>query len=702
MSSVCVLPPHPSAMSAARKLALALAETAHKASCGSQRRAHLPSQPSQRQQSAHVHKKPLRPSVLDLKVHPEDYGSPRVSQRQKSAQSPTEHLFCPHTVHFSPGHLCLEQAPDEQESVCNFTPNVSPLGSGSLYDDSVERRNQRKEQFGDDTQPTFQSIGVSTPTQPVCFVPSPLPSPVYVNPDSTEEVLNFRAVLAETSMPASVENIFPRPKPSSAQGYSPDRPLGVVESTYSVYSHPHWHDHRPVEAAQISALPDAVPPYISGPKIEYRKSSEGHLSGLVLKQNMSPQYRRYHKHELHHCDCNRPQDEWNRSKDMRVGHPGIRRARSFHSPDILCHIDQRVSKKAPYQRLIQTGIHPVRLQLEDRGAGPHHSVFSYFNPMDGTHYYAEPSPQRGNPRSRSVRHSPSYDSPHNLPTVDRDFCQEHRDITVYKAQDTDLLSQPTKHISKSGQKSKGLAVSPSEIPSSSNDTIGIMHTRSKSDPGNVCLLFTHRGESQNAVVSTSPTSPRSLQADAEDTRQLTGRQSSVEFGPLQQIQIKNTSQRTKLDRNLSVTEDDGQKLKQIKYRGGSHTPGPDQGESVLTKAVYSYSGVVKPSILRRSTRSQSTRERHFHHYHPKSPLDPEHPGSFSSQHHRRTQSTKVRPTHSDHMKEYYVRPGKSVGEYSPGQGIKSPHGHKLLSKVLGQDGMCSAAPRSGAGFYEGF
>ncbi|KAK5904863.1 hypothetical protein CesoFtcFv8_006383 [Champsocephalus esox] len=339
MSSVFVLPPHPPLTSAARKLALALAESAQKASSASQRRNNAPSHPPQRREAPHTQDRPPRPSVLNLKAHPQEYSGPQASsgsQWQTSGYSPVERHHCPHPVQFLPAHLNLEplQVIDGPESMCNYTPNVSPLGSGSLDEGSAERRDCREEKkLRDATQgePTYQSVGVSTPTQPVCSAQSPSTSPIYVNTDSIN-VFNFRAVLAETSMPTSIEEVIPRPsQPSSTHHYSPegDRPLGLVEDGYSK----HHRHHRPIQTERMPAphcpRPDALPRHLFGPRNMYRQSSEGRYSTLGLRQPLSPQYRRFPRDEHLISGGHRHPGQWQRSEDRAVGHPAIRRARSF-------------------------------------------------------------------------------------------------------------------------------------------------------------------------------------------------------------------------------------------------------------------------------------------------------------------------------------------------------------------------------------
>lgn len=744
MSSVSVLPPHPPLTSAARKLALALAESAQKASSGSQRRNKVPLHPLRGQEAPHAQDRPRRPSVLDLNVYPQQACSPRassVSQWQTSAHSPVDSVCCSRPVHFLPPHFCPEplQVTDGQESMCNFTPNVSPLGSGSLDEGSAERRDCREEKVLQDViegEPTYQSIGVSTPTQPVCSAQSPTTSPVYVNTDSVN-VFNFRALLAETSMPASIEEVSHSLQHSSTHHYSPeeDRPLGMVEDVYSNHRHNH---NRTIQTVHMPShhfpRPDALPHHLLGPKSLYKQSSESRHSTLGLRQPLSPQYRRYRRDEQHISGCHRQQGQWQRSEDRIIGHPAIRRARSFHAPqishyelaetevlppDTMFYVEQTTSQEAPYQRLIQTGIHPVRSQFENTRTDYRYNPYSDMNPADSSRCYLEPCDQSG------IQHSQSYTmrstsgqsdyynySPHCVLPANRELYIQSRDTVVYEARDAGVFErvvyQPMK---KERHKNACPVVSSYESPVSPSDTRSrdIIHTRSKSDPGNACLLSTDRTEIQNVVIATSPTSLRSQQVESVGSRPQCGHRSSAELGPSRRIKIKEgSSQQPPLRKVPSLPERSCHNFKNIEHNDRSHTQGHDKERLMMTKTVNSYSGIVKPSILRRPGRSQSTREnRHHYHYHIKSPLDPEHLGSFSTQPNRRTQSTKVRPTQYDHMEGYYAasklkptRASKPVTGYLPGQGCMSPPGHRLLSKALGHEAFYHAALRSEAGVYD--
>ncbi|XP_028320304.1 rho GTPase-activating protein 32 isoform X2 [Gouania willdenowi] len=674
MSSVSVLPPHPPSMSAARKLALALAESAQKASSASRRRDNIQPHPLQRHQASPGPGRLHRPSHLDLEVYPQEYCG-------------VETHFYHQSDHFPQSHLCPEpsQVTDGQDSPCNFTPNVSPLGSGSFDEGSAERREEQ----------TYESVGVSMPAL------SPPTSPIYAN-DSLN-VYNFRAFLAETNMPASIEELIPRPSPSSsAQQHSPVED-GLLEefSKHPRYPHHHWPSHAGRTSAPHCPRPSALPHHVRG---LHRQSSEGRHSPLAVRQPLSPQYRRYHRDDQPFSGVRRQQLQWQRSGERGVGQPAIRRARSFHAPQIshydfvrtevvhpdgMFYIEPRPD--ATYQRFVPSNVHPERYDCLS-------------NP------YPDPCPQTSVKHSqasiRSTRDRGQMDyynySPQRLPPppVNRELYIEGTGTVVYEARDSEAFErvfyQPVRH------KNTYLIGSPGDSPVSPMETKNrdIVHTRSKSDPGNACLLSADKAQSHSVPVA-SPTSPKSLHIDFDVTRQFVHR-SGVESNASRQMRMKQSlSQQPKLRKVPSLPE---RGCSNIEHNERSHTRCHDQDRMMPSN----FSVIGKPGILRKPGRSQSTREnRDYYYHHVKSPLDPEHLGAFSTQPNRRTQSTKVRPTQSNHMEEYYAahrakptRSSKAAVGYLPGQGCMSPRGHRLLSKALGQEAFYNAALRSEAGVLE--
>ncbi|XP_015239261.1 PREDICTED: rho GTPase-activating protein 32-like isoform X1 [Cyprinodon variegatus] len=711
MSSVSVLPPHPPSMSAARKLALALAESAHQASNASHRRSH-----------AHNHRL-QRPSVLDLKAHPQEYRGPRGSSGSQWQTAGETHRS-PNPVQFSSSHICSErfQVGESQESVCNFTPNVSPLGSGSLDEGSAEGKEQREERETEfkQEQHTYQSVGVSTPCQPFCSARSPTASPVYANTDSVD-AFNFRSVLAEPLMPASIKEVFPRQlQTSSAHHYSPeeDSPPGFSEDAFSNHHHHPQYHHRPLHLGQTPAppypRPSALPPHLSGHKGLYRQSSDSHYSSLGLRQPLSPQYRRYRG------DLRKQHGQWQSSEDRVARNPAIRRAHSFHAPqishyelanteilpvDAMFYVEQKRSPELPYQGLIQAGLNPVRTQFQN--LLPEHQYHAGSNAENPRSHYFDPRRQSGIHRqqtfsvhsTREGEPSEYYNySPRHIPPVNRELYIKSRDTVVYEARDAEVFERVIyQPVQQETHKGTYHSVSPCETPDSPRD---IMHTRSKSDPGNGNLLSAHNMEGETAVT-TSPTSPgmSSQQGFPEVSSQRRSHRSGAEFGPVRRIHIKEDYSQQPLLRKVPSLPDRGcPNLKNIELTHRCQARGYGQDESLLA-------GAENPSILRRPMRSQSTREhRHYYHYPSKSPLDPGQMEPFPAQFNRRTQSTKVKPTQYDHMEGYYAAPrskstrsGKSARGYLPGQSCMSPRGQRLLSNVLVHEGFYHPALRSEGG-----
>lgn len=146
-------------------------------------------------------------------------------------------------------------------------------------------------------------------------------------------------------------------------------------------------------------------------------------------------------------------------------------------------------------------------------------------------------------------------------------------------------------------------------------------------------------------------------------------------------------------------------VKNMEQGEGGPSRGCDLDKVMMGNAANSYSARLKPSIPRRP-RSQSIKEPRYYH-HVKSPVEPDHPGSFSTQPHRRTQSTKAMPSHYDNLEGYYPAPkpkpsgsSKAMPGPFPGHGCMTPHSHRLLSQALGGHGaFLQSGLRPEAGVY---
>uniref|UniRef100_A0A8C7G7H5 Rho GTPase activating protein 32a n=1 Tax=Oncorhynchus kisutch TaxID=8019 RepID=A0A8C7G7H5_ONCKI len=734
VNSVSVLPPHTPLTSAARRLALALAESAQKATLTSQRRDTQPPYPLQRQDTPHPLDRPPRPSVLQLQPCSQDYGDLKAS-------SPATLLPMAGTPVESPcdrfsGHE-RKRAPEGQVAMSNFTPTVSSLEAGALLPGSTEVRDQRegrdrplgavKTVHLQTVSSSYLSGGASPPIQSVCSIQSPLAAAVLANTDSVN-AYNYQTVLAEASMPGSVGEIPPhRPMPSLVNQYSADGERAMREAE-DVYRH-----HRVNPAGQVSGppRPDYFLPHQAGPKSMYKPTSDSCYNTLGLRNypSNSPQYsgqpqpREEYSSSGHH----RSRGQWQRTEDRTLGYPGIRRARSFHAQqpirielaDTLFYVQRPAVQEKEYKRLLQSDVQPLQPYFENGCVQYRYSPYSDAVPLEESYYYVDPY------RTSRIRHSQSYTMrstkdcghpgyhyrpSHNIPTAKRELFLESRDPerVIYKSWDHPEgcdrpVYQPIRQENRARQRPQGPIMSPYEnlnppLPQSDIRGRDISHTRSRSDPGNAWLLAIDRVDSQREVPAMSPISPGQQLSDPSDYIRhqrvhWPGEETQPKQGTPQRYQPQHCNVPMLLD------------VKNVEQGEGGHSRGCDKNTVIMGNAANSYSAQLKPSIPRRP-RSQSIKEPRYYH-HVKSPVEQDHPGSFSTQPHRRTQSTKAMPSHYNNLEGYYPAPkpkpsgsGKAMPGPFPGHGCMPPHSHRLLSHGLGGHGaFLQTGHRPEAGVY---
>uniref|UniRef100_A0A8C8EWT7 Rho GTPase-activating protein 32-like n=1 Tax=Oncorhynchus tshawytscha TaxID=74940 RepID=A0A8C8EWT7_ONCTS len=731
---------------AARRLALALAESAQKATLTSQRRDTQPPYPLQRQDTPHPLDRPPRPSVLHLQPCSQDYGDLKVSSPATllpmagtPVESPCDRF---------PGHE-RKRAPEGQVAMSNFTPTVSSLEAEALLPGSTEVRDQRegrdrplgavKTVHLQTVSSSYLSGGASPPIQSVCSIQSPLAAAVLANTDSVN-AYNYQTVLAEASMPGSVGEIPPhRPLPSLVNQYSSDGERAMREAE-DVYRH-----HRVNPAGQASGppRPDYFLPHQAGPKSMYKPTSDSCYNTLGLRNypSNSPQYsgqpqpREEYSSSGHH----RSRGQWQRTEDRTLGYPGIRRARSFHAQqpirielaDTLFYVQRPAVQEKEYKRLLQSDVQPLQPYFENGCVQYRYSPYSDAVPLEESYYYVDPY------RTSRIRHSQSYTMrstkdcghpgyhyrpSHNIPTAKRELFLESRDPerVIYKSWDHPEgcdrpVYQPIRQENRARQRPQGPIMSPYEnlnppLPQSDIRGRDISHTRSRSDPGNAWLLAIDRVDSQREVPAMSPISPGQQLSDTSDyirhqrvhwpgeepvppRRESVTRRTQPKQGTPQRYQPQHCNVPMLLD------------VKNVEQGEGGHSRGCDKDTVIMGNAANSYSAQLKPSIPRRP-RSQSIKEPRYYH-HVKSPVEPDHPGSFSTQPHRRTQSTKAMPSHYNNLEGYYPahkpKPsgsGKAMPGPFPGHGCMPPHSHRLLSHGLGGHGaFLQTGHRPEAGVY---
>ncbi|CAL8373802.1 unnamed protein product [Gadus morhua 'NCC'] len=815
VSSVSVLPPHPPMTSAARKLALALAESAQKASeaappqrrtaassahHGHHRSPSYPSPPPQRPDGPHPADRtpPTRPSVLHLQVQ---YCGPRGGQSERgSPQLLSDPHRCQHpSHHLLPTHRCCESPLQEPPG----SPNASPLGSGGPEEGRPRRRCQRRDRGplraptteeedeevvrgGPDdgrwAEPTYHNVGVSTPTQSAfCAVRSPSGGgggAVYANSDSVN-VFNFRTVLAESPMPGSVGEVLPRPPPlSPGPRYDERTAMAVAAAMEDVYGRRHGGVLPGPPRSPLYPRPDALPFHLSRPDAAFRHSTEGRYPGtLGPKHPSSPQYggRPGHGGELL-MGGGGLRGPWERPDEGRLRHPAMRRARSFHAPqfshyeiaeaevvppEALYYVQKPPGSEPPYRWLLQSDFHP---------SAPFEAAPAPYSGRYGGHFPTD-GPAAGDPRfygeafrPGGIRHSQSYTlrstvestlepdyyqpppplppPPHrHAPSPHRDLFLDRREAVFYEARDADSFGrrvyQPVRDHNE-GRYHSPTPAAPYQRPSPPPaDPRGreIMHTRSRSDPGNACLFSgaggggdQQREASVVTVTALSPghqapalhVKPEAAQEPPQRKRESVHRRGPAPEGPPsklpQRLPPDPRRDQPPLRKVPSLPERSRPQPRRQDQGGGgggnrSHSRGREHDRLTLSNAVNSAGGPARSGVHRRAGRSQSIKEnRRLHQANPPgAPLGSEPQGGPGgpAPPHRRTQSTRVRPTRYENAEGYYATPKakaarapKAGAGYFPGHGCMSPHRHRLLSKALGQGPFYHAGGRSEAGVYE--
>ncbi|KAJ7995519.1 hypothetical protein DPEC_G00245420 [Dallia pectoralis] len=727
VNSVSVLPPHPPLTSAARRLALTLAETAQNATLNSQKRcAQLP-YPLQRQDTPCPMDRPLRPSVLHLQPCSQDYRDLRVS-------SPAPQLPLASPCGRFSGHD-RKHASVVQEAMGNVTPTISPLEAGALLQGNTEVRDQRGRErplgavrpvHPQAVSPSYHSSRATPPIQSVCSIQSQLAANVLANTDSVD-AYNYRTVLAEARIPASVEEIPPRPPlPSLVSRYSSEDIKGMTEGDDVC------RPHRVSLAGRPSGhpRPDCLPSHLSGPRSVYKLTSDNVYRTLGSQNHpvSSPQYRGQPqpREERSSSGHRRSRGQWQRTEDRPLRYPVIRRARSFHVaqpshvqlpetevllPDTLFYIHRPAVQEKEYQWLVHSDVQPMPPYFENGRVQYRYNPYPDTGPLEYPHNYVDPF------RTSSIRHSQSYtmratrDSgqpgyhyrpTHHVPPPEREHFVDSRDPerVIYESWDEPdgcgPVYQPLRHDNRAMQRVRGSTMSPYEhldSPPPPSVTRGrdISHTRSRSDPGNASLLAMDRVDSQCDVPVVSPVSPGQRFSDPCDYVQP---QRGHWSGEEQVIpRRESVSRRSQSKRQPQFQHRDAPVLLDVNNmeRGeGGHGRSRDQDRIIMGNVANSYSNQL------RRPRSQSINEpRRYHHV--RLSVDSDLPGSFSTQAHRRTQSTKAMASHYENLEGYYPTPklrtsrsGKAMPGVIPGpltgHGCMPPHNHRLLSQALGGHG----------------
>ncbi|KAG9351506.1 hypothetical protein JZ751_022757, partial [Albula glossodonta] len=273
--------------------------------------------------------------------------------------------------------------------------------------------------------PLYHSHGPTPPTPPVRSIESKLATAALSGTEAAN-ASNFHAILAEASMPASVEEVLPHshshPLPRKSSTHQPaylynPKPEAMMEPVAEAYYH-----QRGVPPGQAPLgyhyRPDSVPPHLSyvsksEPQIPYSTRVDSRYATLGPRSfHYSMKSRGPHRGEYAHGHIG-PSGHHSQGygpMDGAAVYPTIRRVHSLHVPpstgirsvpisrtevppdDELFYYQRPVYQCKPYQPAPQADYHVTQLQpyFENGRVQYRYSPYSGTNPLDAPYYDVDP------------------------------------------------------------------------------------------------------------------------------------------------------------------------------------------------------------------------------------------------------------------------------------------------------------------------
>ncbi|XP_072548263.1 rho GTPase-activating protein 32 isoform X2 [Salminus brasiliensis] len=546
---------------------------------------------------------------------------------------------------------------------------------------------------------------------------------------------NFRAILAEASMPASVHEVLPHAPitpPSSGYHYSP-KEENMQRSIGHMYPH-HW--SSPAEQNTSYIQPDYV-------QHQAKIHSKDHYNTLAPRSlHQSIKYK------------GQPRDEYSPGRLYRHGgpryppmdgasvYPTIRRVRSMHAPpeDKFYFYQHPSCQNNPYQIPVPSDIHHVRPYFEDGKVQYRYSPYSEarYNNMDqyrvNSHGYSHSYTLRRLP-SHPGRVMSSIENYHN-PCLNPPFSREGsfikqdagqlprgKNSSLYKMFDSGLSDQhygPSNRQGNAGRKRlPDPAVAQPHLQKGSQRCQETMHTRSKSDSGKDLLISTEGADGKYRVTMVSHYSPEHPLSEPDISlpiqleRQGSGHVAKTSLRLKQSRSMFNYPQHVleaqPLPRNLTLHKE--YSCPDFKHPDSSeggptrfHTQDKQMFKTLRSYPKEDYQYIwVKGHDLQRSERSQSVKSRQ-----PpgraKMTLERDHRPSYPAQSRARTRSMYV-PSRTDYLDGYVSvqakvpKPSRMGTGVFPNYGCMPPHSNRLYSTAVGQGGFLHSELRPETEIY---
>ncbi|KAL1260648.1 hypothetical protein QQF64_008475 [Cirrhinus molitorella] len=725
--SVSLITPQPAVKSAARMLALALAETAQQATRLSKRGSSEPPTPI----SPVHHQNPLftlqfPPPLQTSSDREERYVSSRTFPDPSSTMSTESHTDA--------GSLRSTCACHGSESGLSFSDGCDAPAGGQCTHVPSPRRDpeiQRAPESQKTMRDNIRHVGVGTDgggssldaEMEVRGSLHPAPSERFSSLDSHSAIealhnkqaanaANFRAILAETSMPASVHEVLPQASSTPASvvyQYKPREQRSAYSQQWSTpvgQSTPYYQpdDGRPHPRVLSRNYCNTLAPRSLHQSIKYKGQREDY-SSIGLHKHGGPKYP---------------------PLDGASVYPTIRRVRSMHTPpeDRFFFLQRQGSQSKPHQKPPPSDIQQVRPYFEDGKVRYRYSPYSearYNQCRENSHGYTlsytlSKLPSRS---SKVMGSTENYHKPlRNLPVnnesdfMSRDVGLQPRmkNSSRYEAFNSGLsdrhFSQSIRQENAAKERPLGPVVSQPHLVRGDRQCQETMHTRSRSNSGKEMLISTEGADGKYRVTMVSHYSPEhplsepDMPMPSKSDRHGGGQGAKSALIMKQSRSMHNYPQHRlesiALPRNLTLHKE--YSCPDFKHTSSSDSFGVanrNQDRQMYktlsnSKEEYQYIRAISREP-QRSKRSQSVKTRH-----PpgqaKMTLERDHRLSFSSQSRTRTHSMYV-PSRSDYPDSYvYIHPkvpksSRASSGVFPNYGCMPLHSNRLYSTAVGHTGF---------------
>uniref|UniRef100_A0A672KHZ8 Rho GTPase-activating protein 32 n=2 Tax=Sinocyclocheilus grahami TaxID=75366 RepID=A0A672KHZ8_SINGR len=727
--SVSLLTPQPAVKSAARMLALALAESAQQATRLGKRGSSEPPTPI----SPVHHQNPLftlqfPPPLQTSSDREERYVSSRTFPDPSSTMSTESHtdagsLRSTCACHGSESGLSFSDGCDAPAGgQCTHVPS---LDFSPRRDPAIKRASESHTTMRDN----IRHVGVGTDGGGSSLDAEmeargslqPIPSERFSSLDrhsaiealhnkQTANAANFRAILAETSMPASVHEVLPQASSTPASvvyQYKPRDQRSAYSQQWSSpvgQSTPYYQtdDGRPHPRVLSRNYCNTLAPRSLHQSIKYKGQREDYSVGLY--KHGGPRYP---------------------PLDGASVYPTIRRVRSVHTPpeDKFFFLQRQGSQSKPYQKPPPTDIQQVRPYFEDGKVRYRYSPYSearYNQYRDNSHGYTlsytlSKLPSRS---SKVMGSTENYHKPlRNLPvnnesdfmTRDAGLKPRIKNPSLYKAFNSGLsdqhFSQSIRHENAAKGRPLGPIVSQPHLVRGDHQCQETMHTRSRSNSGKEMLISTEGADGKYRVTMVSHYSPEhplsepDIPVPSKSDRHGGGQGAKSAFIMKQSRSMHNYPQHrlesAALPRNLTLHKE--YSCPDFKHTGSSNSfslANRNQDRLMYktlsnSKKDYQYICAISRDP-QSSKRSQSVKTRHPS-GRAKMTLERDQL-SFSSQSRTRTRSMYV-PSHSDYSESYVsIHPkvpktSRARSGVFPNYGCMPLHSNRLYTTAVGHTGF---------------